>query len=155
MPTTTTRTRGKTSFVKETLFDNPQANARFINQAWTKAGMDGTISDTLVNKMRSELGLAGNLRGKSRSGSETTSGEKRPYTGKKRGRKPKNASVQAVVVVADASQVRPLRKKGQLIELETELDRLIFKIMGLGGLTEIEDSLRGTRRMLYSMFAAR
>src|SRR4051795_9300777 len=100
MPTTTTRTRGKTSFVKETLFDNPQANARFINQAWTRAGMEGTISDTLVNKMRSELGLSGNLRGKRRGGPETTAGEKRTYTGKRRGRKPKNATIQAVDVTA-------------------------------------------------------
>ena len=62
MPVAATKSLGKTSFVKEILFDNPQANPTAVNEAWTAAGMDGTISPTLVNKMRSELGLAGNLR---------------------------------------------------------------------------------------------
>ena len=34
-------------------------------------------------------------------------------------------------------------------ELEVEIDRLIFKVMGVGDLTEIEDVLRQVRRLLY------
>jgi hypothetical protein len=62
MPTTTTRSLGKTGFVKEYLNDNPQANARAVNEAWKEAGFEGTISNTLVTRMRSELGLTGNIR---------------------------------------------------------------------------------------------
>ena len=62
MPEAAAKNLGKTSFVKEILFDNPQANPTAVNEAWTAAGMDGTISATLVNKMRAELGLTGNLR---------------------------------------------------------------------------------------------
>ena len=36
-----------------------------------------------------------------------------------------------------------------LNELEADIDRLIFKVMGVGDLTEIEDSLRQARRLLY------
>ncbi len=49
-------TRGKTSFVKEFLNDNSQGNVKAVNEAWTKAGMSGTISPTLVNKMKSATG---------------------------------------------------------------------------------------------------
>jgi hypothetical protein len=153
MPTATRRNQGKTSFVKEVLVDNPLANARAVNDAWAEQGMEGTISDTLVNKMRSELGLTGNLRGKRRSANETSVAEKRPYTGKKRGRKPKNASIQADTTSVDSNRTRPAPRKGHFIELETELDRLLFKIMGLGGLTDIEDSLRETRRKLFAKYA--
>ena len=59
MPATATRNQGKTLFVKETLIDHPTANPKFVNDAWEKAGMEGTISDTLVNKMRSQLKLTG------------------------------------------------------------------------------------------------
>ena len=36
-----------------------------------------------------------------------------------------------------------------LNDLEADIDRLIFKVMAIGDLTEIEDSLRRTRRLLY------
>jgi hypothetical protein len=155
MPSATTRNQGKTSFVKEVLVDNPQANAKAVNEAWAAAGMGGTISDTLVNKMRSQLGFAGNLRGKRRGRKETTAREKLPYTGKKRGRKPKNAIVQAADATVDGNRPRPTPRKGHLIDLEADLDRLLFKIMNLGGLAEIEDSLRETRRMLYVRYSGK
>jgi hypothetical protein len=59
---TTTRNLGKTSFVKEVLNDNPQATTKAVNEAWKAAGFEGTIGPTLVTKMRSEMGLTGNIR---------------------------------------------------------------------------------------------
>ena len=41
MATTATAAPGKTSFVKEFLKDNPQANAKAVNEAWTAAEMKG------------------------------------------------------------------------------------------------------------------
>ena len=35
-----------------------------MNDAWTAAGMKGTIGSTLIYKMKSEMGLNGNLRAK-------------------------------------------------------------------------------------------
>ena len=36
-----------------------------------------------------------------------------------------------------------------LSDLQPDIGRLIFKVMGVGDLTEIEDSLRRARRLLY------
>ena len=36
-----------------------------------------------------------------------------------------------------------------LNDLEADIDRLLFKAMAIGDLTEIEDSLRRARRLLY------
>jgi hypothetical protein len=55
------RDEGKSSFIKELLVEHPQANADAVNKAWKKAGMEGTISVSLVTSIRSELGLTGNL----------------------------------------------------------------------------------------------
>ena len=91
------RDQGKTSFVKKLLIGHPMANTKAVNEAWSAAGMQGTISETLVNKTRSHMGLAGNLRGKRRTKSEAEASTKRAYNGKKRGRKPK----QEAVAIAD------------------------------------------------------
>ena len=86
MPATATRNQGKTLFVKETLIDHPTANPKFVNEAWKEAGMEGTISETLVNKMRSQLKLTGNLRGTRSSKKGKTSASKVTTSGKPRGR---------------------------------------------------------------------
>ncbi len=58
----TSTSPGKTMFVKEFLIDNGEGNVSAVNEAWTEAGFEGSISATLVNKLRSKLGLVGNLR---------------------------------------------------------------------------------------------
>src|SRR5271157_4042006 len=66
-PKTVTATPGKTNFVKEFLQGNPQANAKAVNEAWTAAGMKGTISHPVISEVRKQLGLTGNLPGKTRN----------------------------------------------------------------------------------------
>ena len=131
----TASTPGKTMFVKEFLHDHPLGNVDAVNTAWTTAGFEGTISGTLVNQMRAKLGLAGNLRAK-------TEKPKKSATGKKLGR-PRRETTAAVNV-----QPRIIRST-VLDDLEADIDRLIFKAMGIGDLTEIEDALRRARRLLY------
>jgi hypothetical protein len=126
---------GKTMFAKEFLNDHPQANVDAVNDAWQLAGFDGTISPTLVNQMRAKLGLTGNLRGNTRK-LETSA------TGKKPGRPRTETSA--------AGNVQPRGNRSAVLEdLEVDIDRLIFRAMGIGDLTEIEDSLRRVRRLLY------
>ena len=76
-----TVTPGKTMFVKEFLNDHAEGNVDSVNEAWTAAGFEGTISRTLVDKTRALLGLTGNLRGKIKKSKEKTTS-----TGKKLGR---------------------------------------------------------------------
>jgi hypothetical protein len=139
------RDQGKTLFVKEFLNDHPEGNVKAVNVAWTKAGFDGSIGSTLVNKMRAQLGLTGNLRRKTTK-TKAESGTK-PYTGKKRGRKPKGHVVQLDSGFETHGFTNAQASK--LNELEVDIDRLLFKLMGIGNLPEIEDSLRRVRRLLY------
>src|SRR5215467_2476578 len=88
MPTATaTRSLGKTGFVKEFLNDNPQANARAVNEAWTAAGFEGTISHTLVTQVRSQLGLMSHIRKGPGKKAEAEAGTASAPAIKKRGRR--------------------------------------------------------------------
>lgn len=154
MPATAGRSPGKTEFVKEVLTRNPRANAQKVREEWEAAGHDGSISQTLVNKQRSLMGLAGNLKGGRPKKSESAVTEKKPYTGKKRGRKPKSASLNGHEATVDARstgapRVRAAGRPAQITQIEADIDRLLFRVMHLGGLEDIEDSLRRTRRLLY------
>ena len=141
MPKTATATPGKTSFLKEFLHDNPQGNVKAANEAWQAAGYGGTISETLVYKTRASLGLTGNLSGKTKAAAEG----KATSTGKKLGRPRKESTAP----VTGQPRGRKSNRSLALTELEADIDRLIFKVMGVGDLSEIEDSLRQARRLLY------
>ena len=58
------KSQDKTGFVKKFLQNNPQGNVKAVNEAWAGARMTGTIGATLINKLRSQMGLSGNLRAK-------------------------------------------------------------------------------------------
>jgi hypothetical protein len=147
MPATATRNQGKAMFVKELLLDNPYANAQDVVAAWQAAGMEGTISASLVSKVRSESGLAGNLRGRRRRRTRTVkaalAGSTR--TGKRRGR----ASRQAADEADGMSQLQTRRRKITFDDLEVDFDRLLLKVVSQGDLTPVEDALRRARRLLY------
>ena len=149
MPAAATKNLGKTSFVKEVLFDNPQANPTAVNEAWTAAGMDGTISPTLVNKLRAELGLAGNLRPQPNK-TKAVGSSKSAAGDKKHGKKEMaNTRTSGMESTKAESFSRRMPRTQALVRIETEIDRLLFQVMNLGGLTDVEDSLRESRRRLY------
>ena len=86
------------------------------------------------------MGLTGNLSGKTKK-----SKAKATPTGKKLGR-PRE---EPTAPVTGQPRGRKSNRSLALNELEADIDRLIFKVMGVGDLTEIEDSLRQARRQLY------
>ena len=132
MPAQATRNQGKSMFVKEFLNNNPQANHQAVNAAWKAEGMSGTISPTLVSRMRSRLGLARRRRGRRRGATGT---------GVHRGRPTDSAA---------AASPRTRGRANSLMELEVEIDRLLMKVAAIGTLPEVEASLRKTRRQLYA-----
>jgi hypothetical protein len=138
--------------VKETLIDNPLATATVVNEAWTAAGMEGTISETLVNKMRAKMGLSGNLRGQGRKKNESAM-TKRTRSGRKRAGSRKPLSDQRAEVRTGGT--RTVRRSARLAELEADLDQLLFKVMSFRNLPEVEAGLRQTRRALYRSFATK
>jgi len=129
---------GKSMFVKEFLHDHPQGNVDAVNQAWQDAGFEGTISPTVVKTMRASLGLTGNLRA-------NTKKSKTPATSTKRVTPQKQTASSVTVQPRGSNGTRTV----VLNELEADIDRLLFKVMGIGNLTEIEDSFRQARRLLY------
>ena len=135
------QTLGKTSFVKEFLNDNPKGNVTAVNEAWTEAGMSGTIRTTLVNKTRALLGLTGNLRGKS---------EAKATPAKKRGRPRKDTTVVVTVTPVLPTRGRKSDRTNSLLEVEAEIDRLIFSVMGIGELPEVESLLEMHAERIYA-----
>ncbi|WP_422924871.1 hypothetical protein [Singulisphaera sp. PoT] len=147
----------KTAFVVDVLQKNPKANPVFVNQAWKDAGHEGSISGTLVHKIRAELGLAGNLRSRTKG----TSGEKKSKSTRSSASATKEASTAAPAaskslassngVHTNHSKVKPSRTSERdriLMKAEGEIDRIIFSLIQVGGLVEIEDALRRVRRMI-------
>jgi hypothetical protein len=155
MAATKTRSQGKSAFIKEVLFDNPRANAKTVNEAWKAAGMEGTISESLVKVLRSELGLAGNLRatGKRSAGRAATKTPKaKPATKPKKGpKKKKTAKARANARSVTPTAMRQPRSNDRnrvLADIETDIDTLIFKLMKVGGMERVEDALRAVRRVV-------
>ena len=93
-----------------------------------KAGFDGSISGTLVNKMRAQLGLTGNLRSSRRRPRRLPGPSPTPArsgAGNRRGSPPRRPG-DSEVETRGRKSARTLR----LNELEADIDRLVFKVMG-------------------------
>lgn len=131
----TSSSPGKSMFVKEFLHDNPRGNVAAVNKAWRDAGFAGTIGKSVVFRVKSSMGLTGN-----------TKTSKTTPTGRKQGRPRKETTAAFGVQPRTNNSGRSV----VLNDLEADIDRLIFKAMTIGNLTEIEDSLRQTRRLLYA-----
>jgi len=141
----TRRNQGKTEFVEQFLRENPQGNVTAVVEAWKASGKSGAISGTLINKTRSRLGLTGNLRGRPRKGAP------KAVPVKRRGRRPKSVEAEAAPApVRLEARGRGTNRDKAFLELEAEIDRLLFKAMEMGGMAEIEEGLRGARRLLYA-----
>jgi hypothetical protein len=127
MATRTKKGPNKSAFVRDFIKKDPKANRQAVEEAWLAAGHDGPISSALVSHLRSKMGLTRKRR--RRTGKGRASGTASQATGE---RKPGSASRERV-----------------LDEIEGDIDRLIFKLIALGGMEEIEDELRKVRRLLY------
>ena len=135
-----------------------------MNRAWTEAGHAGTISESLVSKIRSQMGLTGQQRPGARVTESAGSAEQpaapatRRRTGPKRvgGRSPAKGNGRPVPQVTE-SEAEPQGAGSQsggddrtrvLTRLEGQIDEMLFEIKVAGGLPEFEEALRRTRRIL-------
>jgi hypothetical protein len=125
--------QGKSEFVRAQITEDPGANHQAVNKAWKAAGKRGSISVSLVTKIRAVQGVTG---GKRRAG-KATAARGRP------GRPPKETHTNGL-----AKKDRPAGRGRELEALEAEIDGLLFRAMGLGGLAEVEAALRQARREL-------
>ena len=160
MATSTGQGEGKTTFVRNLLQRDSGVNERSINEAWKAAGHEGTISGTLVYKIRKDLGLTGKRQSAdgSRAGEAAAVKPKSPSKGPKATRATK--SVEAATVKSNergappkpevGSEAAQTEDKDQVLdEVEEGIDELIFRLKGLGGRPEVLEALRRARRLLY------
>jgi hypothetical protein len=159
MPTAKGKDEGKSMFLKEYLADHPDAGKEAIDQAWRGAGHEGTISTSLIGKLRRDLGRTGKRtdKAKSRVGVETG---KRPSAGSKsdaraggpevEARTPEKENVPVTQGLERHAEPPPAGgdRTQVLIRLEGALDDLLHEIKLAGGLPEFEETLRRARRIL-------
>lgn len=138
---------GKTEFTVSFLKEHGDSNQTAINKAWKAAGHDGTISNSLIYKMRSKLGLTRPNRSSAKKGSPKA---KRSQAAKSSVWAPRSISLSEVGFKSTKSPSRGgTRFPAEVIdELEDGIDVLIQKIKELGGEPEIERALRQARRHL-------
>jgi hypothetical protein len=112
-----------------------------VNEAWAKAGMQGRISHTTVSEVRKSLGLIG----KPRTATSAKVTQAKAPAIKPRGSMPVTETKVATSKVVETSRQDSSRTT-ILLAVESEIERLIYTIMGLGDLPEIETALRDARR---------
>jgi hypothetical protein len=146
----------KTAFITAHLEENPTANRKAVNKAWAEAGYSGTVSPTLVSKLRRDLGLAGNLRGRSKAavangsnGSPKAKGAKPKQTTKAKGGVRTEAIGQPSPPITSGTRKSSAGDRGRMIdEVEAGIDHLMFTLKVNGGMPEVESALRAARRLL-------
>jgi hypothetical protein len=155
---TMVKSEGKTGFLKEFLFDDPEASKTQVEKAWRKAGNKGTISESLIYKVRAELGLAGKRSAKAKSTVE--SGKRTPAPAKSSGGKSGlkvgvrgNAKENVTNSKMAAERSSGMRASGggltrALIRLEDGIDDLLHEARAAGGIPDFEEALRKARRIL-------
>jgi hypothetical protein len=148
----TVRDQGKTAFVQDVLKKNGHANHKAVMEAWKSAGRDGSISETLVNKVRAEMGLTGNLRSgrkpANKNGAATPVATTRRATGARPGRPAAASRDNGSHSAATPVKATADKRTRVLTQLEGDIDEMIFEIKGVGGLHEFEEALRRARRIL-------
>ena len=124
----------------------------------------GTISESLVGKLRSELGLTGPPRPGARDTESAESAGRSAAPATRRGTGPKQGGGrppaqgdERPVPQETASEAEPQEAGSQsggadrtrvLTRLEGQIDELLFAIKVAGGLPEFEETLRRARRIL-------
>lgn len=146
MATATGAERSKTAFVEEFLKDHRDADAAAVNSAWNSFGREGTISTSLIGRIRRSLGLARRRSGKKAKVAEGTPAATTSAATRKGGTKAATRGP----VMASAGEVltRTSDRNQMLIALERDFDRLLFNVIELEGMTEVEEFIRSARRVV-------
>jgi hypothetical protein len=160
MATVKRKDEGKSMFLKEYLVDHPDAGKEAIAAAWRAAGNEGTISTSLIGKLRRDLGLTGKetaevkSRGRVGTSKQSSAGAKSdargagPEVGGRAPAKENSGPVTEGLERPGAPQAAASDRTRVLIRLEGVLDDLLHEIKMAGGLPEFEETLRKARRIL-------
>ena len=160
MATVKGKSEGKSMFLKEYLVDHPDAGKEAIDEAWQEAGNEGTISTSLIGKVRRDLELTGQGTAKVKSRASAETGKRSSADSKSDargagpeggGRTPAKENSRHVTVALERPAESPTAggdRARVLIRLESEIDGLLHEIKMTGGFPEFEETLRKARRIL-------
>jgi hypothetical protein len=144
---------GKGAFVEQYFASNSGGNLESVNKAWTAAGNEGSVSESLVGKVRSRLGLTGKKTVDVPKPVEAPAQAKAKAPAKaKKVAKPveqappvSNGTLTPAVAIAATHHDHD---EDVLDELEDGIDELIQKFRRLGGKPEVVKALKRARRLL-------
>ena len=152
--------QGKLDFVRKILEQNRDANEKIVNQAWQEAGKEGKISRSAVGKVRALMGLTSERR-TPRTKAETATGRAKMTRSQSKAAMSRDevpASGNGAAATTDRSHEQPAEssdltatsevRAGVLDELESDLDRVLFRVMSLGNMPEVERLIRYCRRIV-------
>ncbi len=144
---------GKTAFVKEFLDGHKDANHEVVNDAWVAAGHEGTVSDSLVNKVRQKLGLTGRNRNRtlSRTQDEPVRGSKLKIPVRAKGDHSGATAHPLSEAKGSKKATGPTHSAEDddiLDELEEGIDELVQRLREMGGRPDVVKALRRARRLL-------
>src|SRR3954447_23936094 len=135
--------QGKSAFVRELLGRDPEANEQTVNEAWSQEGNEGTISGSLVSKIRSNLGLTGSGRSPGRPKAKATKGPKAKPLAQAQ---PESNGPPAESATGPASTAGG---RGRTLDrVEDRIDEIIFELKDLGGMEQAQEALRLARRLV-------
>jgi hypothetical protein len=157
--------QGKTPFVEKYFASHPDGNLESVNEAWTAAGNAGSLSESLVGKVRARMGLTGKktvdepkpVETPAKTKSETPAEPKKAAKSKPPAKATKIAKpVEQAPSVSNGTHTPAVsiaathhdHDEDILDELEEGIDELIQKIRGLGGKPEVIKALKRARRLL-------
>jgi len=132
--------RNKSAFLSDLLQKSPGINEQGAVEAWKKAGNEGTISSSLYYTTKATL------KRKAAGGTGDAAG---PAGAAPRKSGPKAPAPKAVGKTAAPDREWKAKtddRERMLTDVEGDIDRIIFKLMVLGGMERIEDELRSVRR---------
>jgi hypothetical protein len=154
------RGQGKLDFVRKILEQNRDANEKIVNQAWQEAGNEGKISRSAVGKVRALMGLTSERR-TTRKEAETATGRAKMTRSRAKAAKSRDeapASGNGAAASTAVSHEQPAEssdltatsevRAGVLDELESDLDRVLFRVMSIGNMPEVERLIRYCRRIV-------
>jgi hypothetical protein len=139
--------QGKSAFIRDLLGRDPEADEDAVNEAWRKAGNQGSISGSLIYKIRSGLGLTG----KGRSADVAAGRPKAKETKAPKAKPVAPARPQSngpPAASATGSESTAGARGGALDRVEDRIDDLIFELKDLGGMERAQEALRLARRLV-------
>ena len=149
--------QNKTAFVETYFSSHPDGNLETVNEAWMAAGNAGSLSESLVGKVRASLGLTGKKKADAPKPIEAPSEPKKAVKAKPPAKAKKVAKpVEQAPPVSNGTPAPAVsiaathhdHDEDVLDELEEDIDELIQKIRELGGKPEVVKALKRARRLL-------